>query len=79
MQVDILSWNKETGKAKIAFSHNAVVHTDTYDLKLVVPGTEKLLGELGVDFDEAMQQRVIDKLTENVRLDIEAGRIKNPI
>lgn len=79
MQVEVLSWNKETGKARLKFSHNDVVHADSYDLKLVVPGTEKLLGELGVDFDETMQQRVIDKLTENVRLDIEAGRIKNPI
>lgn len=79
MQVEVLSWDKSIGKAKIRFSHNDVVHTDNYDLKLVVPGTERLLGELGVDFDEAMQQRVIDKLTAQVQHGIEAGVIKNPI
>ena len=79
MQVEMLSWDKTTGKAQIKFSHNDVVHTDNYDLKLVVPGTERLLGELGVDFDETMQQRVIDKLTAQMQRDIEAGVIKNPI
>lgn len=79
MQVEVLSWNKETGKARLKFSHNDVVHADSYDLKLVVPGTERLLGELGVDFDETMQQRVIDKLTAQMQRDIEAGVVKNPV
>lgn len=79
MQVDILSWDKATGKIRIKFSHNDVVHTESYDLKLVVPGTERLLGELNMEFDETMQQRVIDKLTAQVQREIEAGAIKNPI
>lgn len=79
MQVDILSWDKDSGKAKIKFSHNSVEHTDSYDLKLVVPGTDRVLGDLGMSFDETMQQRVIDKITEQVQRDIEAGVIKNPI
>ena len=79
MQVEMLSWDKTTGKAKIRFSHNGVVHTDSYNLLLVVPGVERLLGELGAEFDEAMQQRVIDKLTAQMQRDIEAGVIKNPI
>ena len=58
MQVEMLSWDKTTGKARIRFSHNDVVHTESYDLKLVVPGTERLLGELSMEFDELMQQRV---------------------
>ena len=35
---------------------------------------ERLLGELGTEFDELMQQRVIDKLTAQVQREIEAGR-----
>jgi hypothetical protein len=79
MQVDIIERNVQAGTIKIRFSHNDVVRTETYDLKLVVPGTDRILAEYGMAFDEAMQQKVIDKITAQVQREIEAGILRNPI
>lgn len=79
MLVEILERNIEAGTVKIRFSHNSITHTQSYDLKMVVPGTDRVLAEYGVPFDETMQQRVIDKLTSQVQRDIEAGILHNPI
>lgn len=79
MQVDILSWDKVAGMARIKFSHSGVTHIESYDLKLVVPGTGRILEELSMAFDEAMQQRVIDKITAQVQREIEAGILHNPV
>jgi hypothetical protein len=79
MQVEILERNIAAGTIKLKFSHSGVVHTASYDLKLVVPGTDRVLAEYGLTFDETMQQRVIDKLTQQVQREIEAGILQNPI
>lgn len=79
MQVEILERNVQVGSIKLRFSHNGIVHTSTYDLKMVVPGTDRILAEYGMAFDETMQQKVIDKLTAQVQRDIEAGILHNPI
>ena len=79
MQVEIISKNENTGVFRFKFSHNDVVHEQDYNLKMVVPGTDRLLNELGLEFDATMQQRVIDKLTAQIQREIEAGIIKNPI
>ena len=79
MQVEILERNIEAGTVKMRFSHNGITHTQSYDLKLVVPGTDRVLAEYGMAFDEIMQQKVIDKMTAQVQRDIEAGIIHNPI
>jgi hypothetical protein len=79
MNLEILEHNVQTGTAKLRFSHNNITHTQSYDLKMVVPGTDRVLAEYGMAFDETMQQRVIQKLTEQVQRDIEAGIIHNPI
>jgi fructose-bisphosphate aldolase class 1 len=79
MQVEILERDIEAGTIKMRFSHNNITHTDNYNLKMVVPGTDRILAEYGMLFDETMQQRVIQKVTEQVQRDIEAGIIHNPI
>jgi hypothetical protein len=79
MNVEILERNIQSGIAKIRFSHNNVVHTSIYDLKLVVPGTERNLNEQNLVFDEARQQIVIDKLTNQIQREIESGILFNPI
>jgi hypothetical protein len=79
MQVEILERNIEAGTIKMRFSHNDVVRAETYDLKLVVPGTDRILAEYGMAFDETMQQKVIDKITAQVQREIEAGIIHSPI
>lgn len=78
MQVEILERNTEAGTATIRFSHNDVVHTNSYNLKLVVPGTERIFEQYGVVFDEAKQQIVIDKLTAQIEQEIDAGILQNP-
>lgn len=77
MQVDILEHNKETGKIKIKFNHNNVIHVDNYDLLMVVPGTERELN--GAPFTEEMQNAVINKLTNQIQREIEAGILVNKI
>lgn len=79
MNLEILERDIQAGTAKLRFSHNDVVHTGTYDLKMVVPGTDRVLAEYGMAFDEPMQQKVIDKLTAQIQREIEAGILHNPI
>lgn len=78
MQVDIIKHDIEAGTATIRFSHNDVVITQTYDLKLVVPGTSMVFQQYGIAFDEAKQQQVIDRLTLQVQHEIEGGILTNP-
>lgn len=79
MNLEILERDIQAGTAKLRFSHNGVTHTDSYNLKLVVPGTERIFSEYDMAFDETMQQKVIDKLTAQIQREIEAGIIHNPI
>lgn len=77
MIVDVISHDKAEGTALIKFSHNDVVFTQQYDLKMVIPGTVHVLAGYGMEFTEAMQQTVIDRLIAQVQRDIEAGVIQN--
>jgi hypothetical protein len=79
MQVTILERDIQAGTARIRFSHNGVTHTNSYDLRMVVPGTALVFAQYGVAFDEAKQQLVIDKLTAQIEREIEAGMIRNPL
>jgi hypothetical protein len=79
MQVNITRRDITKGTATITFEHNGVSHTADYDLGLVVPGTRRLLEELETEFDQTMQDKVIDKLTAQIQREIEAGIITNPI
>jgi hypothetical protein len=79
MELEILTHDKVNGKAHLRFSHNGIVHTDNYDLKLVIPGTDRVLREYDLAFTEEMQQQVIDKLTAQVQKAIEDGILHNPI
>lgn len=76
MQVDILEHDLATGKAKIRFEHNGIVHTEKYDLNMVVPGTKQTLEKQGKEFTEELQLKVIDTLTEWVKNDIENGTLR---
>lgn len=79
MQVNILSWDKEKATAKIQFVHNGITHEQSYSLIMVIPGTDLILKQLNQSFTEQMQQTVIDKLTEQIKRDIDAGIIVNKI
>jgi hypothetical protein len=79
MQVTIIQRDTQKGTAKIKFEHNGITHTDTYDLAMVVPGTKLIFEQYGVEFDEAKQQQIIDKLTVMVQTQIEAGILHNPV
>jgi len=79
MQVEILERDAVAGTAKIRFTHGGVTHTQSYDLKLVVPGTALTLETYGLQFTEAMQQTVIEKLTAQIQREIDAGIICNPV
>jgi len=79
MQVEILEQNTETGMTKMRFSHNGVTHTAIYNLKMIVPGTERILAEYGMEFDDAMRQKVIEKLTALIQREIEDGILHNPV
>lgn len=78
MKVTVLERDVDVGTAKLKFEHNDVVFTQSYDLKLVVPGTDRVLAQLGLEFTEDMQQTVIDRLTATVTREIDEGIIRNP-
>ena len=79
MKIEILEHDVEKGTAKIKFMHNDVTHIQSYDLGLVVPGTRKTLQEQNMEFTLEMQNQVIQKLTEQLQREIEAGIVTNPI
>ena len=79
MNVKIITHDETTGKARIKFSHNDVVHETDYNLKLVIPGSEKLLAELGQEFTKDIQLKALDTLTKWVKRDIESGAITNKL
>ena len=78
MNVEILSHNVETGDARIRFSHLDVVHESDYNLKLVIPGSQRLLADLGMEFTEELQLKTLENLTTWITRDIESGALKNP-
>ena len=77
MQVEILSHNTHTYEADLRFSHNGVIVRNTYNLLLVEPSMKRSLEMLDMSFTPAMQQTVIEKLTQWVQESIEAGGIVN--
>jgi hypothetical protein len=79
MQVTILERNISNATARIKFEHNNVTHISTYNLDMVIPGTDLHFKKQGIPFDEAQQQTIIDKLTAQIQKEIEAGIIVNKI
>ena len=79
MQVEVLERDIQAGTARIRFSHGDVTHTQSYNLKMVVPGTDRVFETYNIEFNEAMQDTVIARLTEQVQREIEAGITHNPI
>jgi hypothetical protein len=79
MQTEILERDVAKGTAKFKFTHQGITHTQSYDLVLVVPGTKSVLESLNQEFTSEMQDRVIEKVKEQVQREIEAGIIQNRI
>jgi len=79
MEIEVLERDVTAGTARLRFTHNGVTHTDYYDLKLVVPGTDQVLAAQGLAFDDAMQQTVITKVAAQVQREIESGILHNPV
>lgn len=73
MERTIISHDIERGVAVIRFSNGSVSTTQTYITKMLVPGTMKVLADLGMDFDEAAQLRAIDYLTRNMQAMADSG------
>ena len=78
MERTIISHDVASAKARVRFEHNGVKVEDDVDLKLVVPGSMRIFGEMGIEFTEEYQLRALDKLTDNVQRQIEDGVITNP-
>jgi hypothetical protein len=79
MNVEIISHDTTTGQARIKFSHLDVVHEADYNLKLVIPGSENVLTQMGQEFTKELQLKALDRLTEWLTRDIESGALKNPL
>jgi hypothetical protein len=76
MQVTILEHNIHTAVAKIRFEQDDIVHEDTYNLLLVVPGTMATLRDQNLEFTLEMQERVIDQLTSWMQVKFDEGTIQ---
>ena len=79
MQVEIINENDTNWTATIKFTHNDVVHEETYNLIDVIPGTDLQLKKAGISFDQTMKSNVISKLKEQVKREIEEGILTNKI
>jgi hypothetical protein len=79
MEVTILERDIVKATAKMQFTHNGVTHVDNYSLKMIVPGTDRILDEYGLEFTEQLQQKAIDKITAVIQREIEGGILKNPL
>lgn len=75
MKRTIISHDPATAIATIRFEHKDVTYEDTFNLKMVIPGADRVFADMGLPFDEDAQNRVIDKLTEKVQMGIEDGAI----
>lgn len=75
MQREILYHDIENAIAIIRFTHNGISKSDKYSLIHVVPGTEKVYADLGMEFDEASQMRAIDYLEKNLIPMFESGQM----
>lgn len=73
MNVEVIEHNVQTGMAKVRFEYQGVVHEDSYNLKMVIPGSERIFNELGQEFTEEFQLKALDRLTGWIKNDIEAG------
>ena len=78
MERTIISHDTSKATARIKFAHNDVVYEDTFNLKMVLPGSEQILSEMGIEFTKKHQMTIIDKLTAKVERLIESGEITNP-
>jgi hypothetical protein len=79
MQVEIITEDDVSWTATIRFTHNDVVHEDTYNLIAVVPGTNLQLAKQGIQFNTEMKNNVISILTAQIQREIEQGIILNVI
>lgn len=77
MQRTIISHDTATGEAEVKFEHNGVVYQDKFNLKMVVPGSEHIFSEMGIDFNKKHQLTALDKLTTKIESQIDQGIIKN--
>ena len=77
MNLEIISHDEASAKARLKFTHNSVVHEDTYDLSLVVPGTTRIFAELNMEFTKEHQLKVIEKLKNLIQNQIESGALIN--
>jgi hypothetical protein len=73
MLVEILAHDTVSAIADIRFTHNDIVHEETYELVHVIPGTVKTLKDTNSEFTKDMQLKVIDTLTGWVQNMIESG------
>ena len=77
MNLEIISHDEASAKARLKFTHNGVVHEDNYDLSLVVPGTTRIFAELNMEFTKEHQLKEIEKLKNLIHNQIESGALLN--
>lgn len=78
MERTIISHDTKTALARIKFEHNGVTYEDDFNLKYVIPGSESILNEMGIEFTKKLQLTTIDKLTDKITKAIDEGIITNP-
>ena len=75
----IIEHDVQAKKATVKFEHNGVVHEGTYQLDLIIPQSQVVLAQMGLEFTEELQLRALDSLTHMIEMQIESGAIRNPL
>ena len=78
MITTIISHDLETATARIRFEHQDVTLEDNYNLRFVIPGTDYIFAQMGIDFLEEYQVKAIEKLEASIQAQIENGSITMP-
>lgn len=78
MQRKINSHDKEKGIVDVTFEHTGVIITQQLSLKELRPGAKAILEQMGIEFDEALQMKELDKYTQLLQTQIDNGEYRIP-
>lgn len=78
MDYKVIAHDTKTAIATVEMSHNGVQLEHQIDLKMVIPGSMRVLEEMGIEFNKTHQLKALARYVETITLQIDQGVITNP-
>lgn len=73
MNTEVLSHDVKTGIASVKFTYKDIVHEEVYNLKMVVPGSERVFQDLGQEFTKELQLKALEGVATRLKAAIDDG------